>query len=317
LPKAAESMGMRHKTELTEAQVIAFMRDLSNWGRWGADDELGTLNLITPSKRISAADEVVEGISIGCARPIVKEGPVADVIQPPLHHMLLSGEAADADHSSDFLAIAPHGVTVTHVDAIAHMFWEGKLYNGRPKSLVTTAEGATVCSVDTMKEGIVTRGVMLDIARLRDKPFLEAGEAIFQEDLVNAERQERVSVGSGDALLIRTGWSRRRNEKGPYAERMHRPGLHASTLPWLRERDVALVAADVSIDVYPSGYQRPMLPVHWVGIVAMGLCLIDACQFEDLSATCERLGRWSFMFVTAPLRWQHATASPVTPLAIF
>jgi kynurenine formamidase len=306
-----------HHEDATEADVRGYFQSLSNWNRWGPDDELGTLNLITPLKRVEAAAEVREGISVGCARTIESEPGASDVVYPPIHHMLVSGEAESSTSASDFFGIAPHGGTVSHIDTLSHQFWNGQMYNGRSQKLITTAEGATVGSVETMKDGIVTRGVLLDFPRLKGKAFLEPGEAILVEDLEAAERAQGVQVMEGDALLIRTGWSWRRVDQGPYAQRQHRPGLHASTLPWLRERGVAVAGADAAMEVVPSGFENLRRPFHNIGIVAMGLCLVDACQFEDLSAVCERLGRWSFMCVIAPLRWRHGTASPVTPVAVF
>jgi kynurenine formamidase len=300
-------------------EVLGYFETLSNWGRWGPDDELGTLNFITPAKRLEAIGLVRDGVSVGCARPIVVEPHVPDVLTPPMHLMMATGEGAEAQegayHSADFLGISPHGQTISHVDALSHYFWNGTMYNGRPASVVTASRGATYGSVEVMKDGVVTRGVLLDFARLRGKPYLDAGEGIFPEDLEEAERALGVRVTEGDALLLRTGWYKRRVELGPYPVRQ-RPGLHAATLPWLHERDVALVAADASEDVIPSGYDLFDIPVHAVGIVAMGLCLLDACQFEELADECERRGRWDFLYMMAPLRFRNATGSPVTPLAV-
>lgn len=300
-----------------ESEVIGYFETLSNWGRWGQDDELGTLNLITPAKRREAATLVKEGISIGCARPILKEPGAMDVENQPLHFMLQSGDTIGAPHVKDFIGMVFHGTTMTHIDTLCHFFWKGTIYGGRPTSVVTTQEGATACSVETMKDGIVTRGVLLDIARLKGKPYLEAGEPVFPEDLEAAEAAQGVRLTEGDALLLRTGWPSCREERGPEAMLPGRPGLHASTLPWLHERGVAVIAADASEDVVPSGYPNVLdRPVHAVGLVAMGLCMLDACQYEDLAPVCERLGRWECQFVVAPLRFRNATGSPTTPLAI-
>ena len=300
----------------TEEELLGYFDSLSNWGRWGPDDELGTLNLITPQKRLEAIGTVRDGLSIGCARPIVAEGPAADVLIPPLHFMLRSGESPASTGSADFLGLAFHGLTISHVDTLGHQFWDGQMYNGRPQSVITTEQGSMVCSVETMKDGIVTRGVLLDITKLKGKPYLDAGEAIFPADLEAAEQAQGVRLTEGDALLVRTGWYRRRLEQGPYPVSRHRPGLHAATLPWLRERGVALICADASQDVVPSGYERLPMPVHTIGLVAMGLCLMDACQFEELVVESQRRGRWEFLFVVAPLRFRYATGSPTTPLAI-
>lgn len=300
----------------TEDEVAGYFEHLSNWGRWGADDEMGTLNLITPDVVLAACATVRDGVTVGCARPIVPEDRAMDVMRPPIHYMYKSGESESSTGAADFLGLACHGLTVTHVDALSHRFWDGKLYNGWAQNLVNTGQGATVCSVETMRDGIVTRGVLLDIAELRQKPYLEPGEAILPADLAQAEREHGVTVRPGDALLVRTGWFRRREELGPHPVWRERPGLHAATLPWLRERDVALVGADAAQDVIPSGYDVLDSPVHMIGIRAMGLCLLDNLQLEDLAAECRRRQRWEFLFSVAPLRIRHGTGSPVTPLAV-
>jgi kynurenine formamidase len=275
------------------------------------------LNLITSSKRLQALEAAQDGIVVNCAWPIIHEKPAPDILHPPLHYMLNSGESPSATDAADFIGMVFHGHTITHIDALSHQFWNGKFYNGRPKNLVTTKKGATQCGVDVMKDSIVTRGVLLDIAGLRQKPYLEPGEAIYPEDLDAAEQECEVGrVTEGDALLIRTGWLERRAIHGPYPHPPDRPGLHAATLPWLFERGVSVIAADAAHDVVPSGYDDISQPVHKVGMVSMGLCLIDGCQFDGLREECERRDRWDFLFIVAPLRLAAATGSPVTPLAV-
>jgi len=298
-------------------EVLEYFTSLSNWGRWGPEDELGTLNLITPERRLEAIATIREGISVGCGRPLMFEDRAADVLYPPQRLMIRSGDSPESTGAAEYIGVAFHGQTVSHVDALAHQFWRGRLYNDRPQELISTQQGATTCSVETMKDGIVTRGVLLDIPRLRGVPYLEAGDAILPEELDAAEAAQGVRVGAGDALLVRTGWYRRRLEQGPYSIWRERPGLQAGTLPWLHERQVAVVAADAAQDVEPSGYDGLPMPLHTVGMVAMGLCLLDNLQFEDLVATCERLSRWEFTFVVAPIRIRNGTGSPANPLALF
>ena len=302
----------------TEEEVLGWMTSLSNWGRWGPDDELGTLNLITPQKRAQAAGLVREGLSVTCSRLIVPEG-AADVTSiPPLHYMLRTGESAPSSGpggSSDFIGFSFHGLTITHLDSLCHQFWDGKMYNGKDASLVSADQKATAGHIDRTQDGVVTRGIMLDIASLKGKEWLEAGEAVFTEDLEAAEAAQGVRLEEGDALILRLGWYKRRQELGPPAS--GRPGLHAETLPWLHERGISIIVADASQDVDPSDYQVVGLPVHRVGIVAMGLWLIDAANCEELASVCNRLNRWEFMFIVAPLRFHNATGSPVNPLAIF
>ena len=297
----------------TEAEVIAWMTSLSNWGRWGPDDEIGTLNLITPEKRAQAGRLVREGISVTCSRLIVTDG-AADVASPPLHYMTRTGEASDRG-ASDFIGFAFHGLTITHMDALCHQFANGKMYNGKDASLVTADGKAPAGHIDRVQNGVVTRGVLLDIAQLKGKDWLEGGEGVFTEDLEAAEKAQGIRVEEGDALLIRMGWPKRRQELGP--PQSGRPGLHAETLPWLHQRDVSMIVADASQDIDPSGYPNLTLPVHRVGIVAMGLWLIDAANFEETARVCRELNRWEFMFTVAPLRFHKATGSPVNPLAIF
>ena len=302
----------------TEEEVLGYMTSLSNWGRWGADDELGTLNLITPEKRTQAARLVQEGTSVTCSRLIVPEGASDVTSIPPLHYMIRTGESAPSEGpggSSDFIGFSFHGLTITHLDALCHQFWDGKMYNGKAASMVKADEKATAGHIDRAQNGVVTRGVLLDITQVKGKEWLEAGEAVFTEDLEAAEQAQGVRVEEGDALILRLGWYKRRQQEGPPAS--GRPGLHAETLPWLHDRGVSILVADASQDMDPSGYPRLGLPVHRVGIVAMGLWLIDAANCEDLVEVCRRLNRWEFMFNVAPLRFHNATGSPVNPLAIF
>ena len=309
----------------SEAEVLDYFNSLSNWGRWGEEDELGTANLITGQKRAQAASLVKLGINVGCARPLTTE-PAVDTPIPPQHFMIDAGEGWNLPSSaargprqtvSDIISVAFHGLYCTHIDALSHVFWDGKMYGGRPAELVTARAGAAANDIAVLKDGILTRGILLDIAKLRSKDWYEAGESVYVEDLEAAEAAQGIKVEEGDALCIRLGWYTRRLALGPVARELGRPGLHAETLPWLRERGVSVIAADAAHDVNPSGYESLDIPVHQVGIAAMGLWLIDNANFDDLTAECQRLGRWDFMFTVAPLRFPTVTGSPVTPLATF
>ena len=310
-------MATRHMP--TEEEVRGYMTTLSNWGRWGPEDEMGTLNLITPEKRAQAGRLVKEGITVSCSEPIDPDGAAEAFFDRPLHYMISTGESAPSSgpgDSSDFIAMAIHG-GATHVDCPCHMFWDGKMYNGKPASLVTARQRATAGSIDNMKDGVVTRGVLLDIAGLKGKEWMEVGEGIFPDDLEAAEAAQGVRVEQGDALLVRTGWAKRRRDLGPPTQRGC-PGLHVSCHPWYRQRGISIIVSDVHKDVEPSGYREEFEPlVHSVGLVAMGLWDLDGAIFEDLVPVCRRLSRWEFMFVVAPIRLYHATGCPVNPLAIF
>lgn len=299
----------------TEEEVIGYMTSLSNWGRWGPDDELGTLNLITPEKRAQAGRLVTEGISVTCSRLIVPEIAPDVTSIPPLHYMVNVPPSSGPGGASDFIGLSFHGLTITHLDSLCHQTWDGKMYNRKPASLVSVQQKATAGDIDKVQNGVVTRGVLLDITQVRGVEWLEAGEGVFTYDLEAAEEAQGVHVEEGDALILRLGWYKKRQQLGP--SHPGRPGLHAETLPWLHQRGVSIIVADASQDMDPSGYSRITPPVHKVGIVAMGLWLIDAANCEELVQVCRQLNRWEFMFIVAPLRFHRATGSPVNPLAVF
>ena len=310
-------------------QVLAWYTSLSNWGRWGADDELGTLNLVTDAKRAQAARLVRDGIAVSCARTITWD-PTPDGPVPSRHFMLKSGEGEPLEsigrsNTLDAFLLAPHGATMTHLDAPAHTLVRSDpalpwtIYNGKPRELVKTVDGATAGSIELAGSGIVGRGVLLDVARVRGSDWLEASNPVLPEDLDAAEAAQRVRVEPGDILFVRTGWPLRRARVGPPTPEDGSPALQAACLPWLRERDVAVLGSDTSNDVSPTEY--PGLgrngAIHGVGMGAVGLWILDNADFEELGATCARLGRWEFQAIIAPLKLEHATGCPVNPLALF
>jgi len=313
-------------TTLTESDVIKMISSLSNWGRWGKDDELGTINLITPEKRKRAAALVRDGVPVSCARPIATNAVSADTTFQPLRFMVDSGEGRDHDSparllerrgASEFIGMVFHGYTITHVDTPAHYFWQGKIYNGRSANLITSREGAQVESVDLLCDGVVSRGVLLDVAALKGR-WLGSGEGVMPEDLEAAERAQQVRVETGDILLIRTGYYARRLADGPrHPLKDGSPAAHVACMPWLRERDVAMLGTDTHNDVSPATHPGLGNVVHIVGLVGMGLWLIDNANLEDLAQACVARRRWEFMLTIAPLRLQGVTGSPVNPIALF
>ena len=316
----------------SEDEVLAYFEKLSNWGRWGDDDQLGTLNLVTPAKRLDAVKSVTEGVTVSCAWDIDTRRRVDQTFGPPQRFMLATGQGIndpariptpgrDADRgagAAEHLGLVYHGYSVTHIDGLSHIFWDGKMYNGKPAELVTSPFGATHHSVSVLREGVQTRGVLLDVAAEKGVKWLEPGAPVFPEDLEACEERQSVRVGEGDVILLRTGYGRKVHDQGPDdVNRVGRAGWHAACLPWFHERGVAAIACDTAQDATPSGYDGFRNPIHSVGIVAMGLWLIDNCDLEDLSGMCERYGRWEFLFTLAPLRWVGATGSPANPLATF
>jgi kynurenine formamidase len=319
----------------SESEVLGYHDTLSNWGRWGPDDQLGTLNLITPEVRTRAAALVQEGVTVSCAQDLVTFSQEGDMFGPVQRFMFMTGEGLGDEHrmtpphpipgvnmtrmagAGEYMGMVFHGTNITHVDALSHMFWDKKTYNGGPAELVNAMMGATNLAVTGMKDGVVTRGVLIDMPALRGVDWLEAGTGVFPEDLEEAEARQGVQVSEGDAVLLRTGYARHKREVGPIPTHEGQAGWHVASLPWLHERGVSLIGCDTATDVVPSGYLECPIPVHAVGMVAMGLILIDNCDFEDLAATSERLGRYEFLFTLAPLRLQGGTGSPANPIATF
>jgi kynurenine formamidase len=306
--------------------VVKMIASLSNWGRWGKDDELGTINLITPEKRKRAAALVRDGVPVSCARPIATNTISADTTFQPLRFMVDSGEGRDHDTperiltrrgASEFIGMVFHGYTITHVDTPAHYFWQGKIYNGRSANLITSREGAQVESVDLLRDGVVSRGVLLDVAALKGR-WLGSGEGVMPEDLEAAEKAQNVRVEPGDILLIRTGYYARRLAEGPrHPLKDGSPAAHVACMPWFRERDLAMLGTDTHNDVSPATHPGLGNVVHIVALVGMGLWLIDNANLEDLAQACAVRRRWEFMLTIAPLRLQGVTGSPVNPIALF
>ncbi|MGA7873596.1 MAG: cyclase family protein [Candidatus Binatus sp.] len=305
--------------KLTPSDVKGLFEKLSNWGRWGKDDQRGALNFITNQKRAAAARLVQTGESVSMALPLATI-PAPDNPLPVTHLMVQAGHDSQEQalpHVGDYFAIAPHGYSNTHLDALCHVFWQNKMYNGFDASEVGS-HGAKKCAIDVTRAGIVSRGVLLDIPRLKKIEWMEPGEKILPEDLDAAEKAQHVHVEEGDVLMIRTGRAAMRKVKGgwdPY--RVGLPGLDAACLPWLHERRVAVLGSDAVSDVFPSGYDGVPLPIHVGTLVAMGIHLIDNADLDAVSSACAGLGRNEFMFTMAPLILERGTASPVNPLAIF
>jgi kynurenine formamidase len=302
---------------LSSSEVKGLFDKLSNWGRWGKDDERGALNFITDKKRAAAGRLVQAGEVVSMALPLATI-PAVDNPTPVTHLMVQAGhDAVDSalPYSGDYFAIAPHGMANTHIDALCHVFWKGKMYNGFDAKEVGS-HGAKKCAITVARDGIVSRGVLIDIPRLKNVEWLEPGDRVFPEDLDAAEKHHGVRVEEGDVLMLRTGRAARRKAKGAW-DAMQMPGLDASCLPWLHERRIAMLGCDAVSDVAPSGIDDILLPIHIGTLVIMGIHLIDNADLDAISAAAHRLKRYEFQFVLAPLILNRGTASPVNPLAIF
>jgi kynurenine formamidase len=310
------------RTRPTEDELLGWMQSLLNWGRWGADDERGTLNLITPEVTRRAIGVVRDGVSVSCARRITYESSI-DVPLPPQHYMLASGEGyrqgegPDRQVARDYFGLVFHGHAITHIDSLAHFMWDGRLYNGVPSRAVSTSQGATSHSIDAAHLGIATRGVLVDAAMLRGVEVIPRGDGVGLDDVERAEAQCGFSVGEGDVVLLRTGQLGHRDRTGPVDPSIGgSAGPLPELLPLVHERGVAVLGSDTGNDVMPSGYARFSNPVHQIGIVGMGLWILDNAWLDDLAGACQQRQRWEFLLTINPLRLSNATGSPVNPVAV-
>jgi kynurenine formamidase len=310
-------MARDYDTPTTEA-LDAMYEDLKNWGRWGDDDQRGALNYLTNDRRAAAAALVRRGECLSLAHDLGTE-PSSDNPYPAQHHMLASGDARDAngipgyEAARDHIALDVHGLFTTHVDALSHMFVRGEMYGGRPASDVRS-DGALSNTVLSMADGVVGRGVLLDVPRALDCAYLDNGEVITVDDLEAAESAQGVRVGPGDVLLVSWGRAARRAAKKSFDGFS---GLHAQCLPWLQERQVAVLGSDGISDPMPFvATPRWPFPVHQIGITAMGLHLIDNMALDPLSERCQTAGCWEFLFTMGPLRITKGTGCPVNPIAV-
>lgn len=302
--------------------VASIKSQVSNWGRWGHDDELGCLNHIGPTQRKRAASLVRDGVSVSLAFELDPDGPYGGQKHRPGRYMThtgeYSGEAAAAKSvAADVLQLPVHGVIDTHIDSLGHYFDGGKMYGGHPSSLVTASEGARRNSVAVAANGIISRGILIDVPVLQSIDWLEGGEGVGHEQLLGLERALGLTFEPGDVLLLRTGQYRRRSERGAEEEGYTSASWLVDALPLLHERDVAAIGSDGPNETLPSGYESEPHPVHQVAIVHMGLWLLDNLNLEELSQACRARGRYDFCFFAAPLRVIGATGSPLSPIATF
>jgi kynurenine formamidase len=298
---------------------------VKNWGRWGPEDTLGTLNYVTPEKVREAAALVRSGRRVSMAIPINKAaGPDNPM---PATLLMVQGHDVPVDESQvrfglDWLGMAAHGDAHTHVDALCHLSYGGVTYNGRMANEVLRSNGATEQDIAVYHEGVVGRGVLLDLPKLRGVPWLEPGEAVTRAELEKCEAAQGVELREGDFLVFRTGHHRRRLELGPWDNSPPplgegKAGLHVDTIPWMHERRIAAFLPDGDGEAVPSVVDGITYPIHPLQIVAMGMLVSDSLQFEELAVACEEEARHEFMVVGLPLRLPGATGSPWNPIAIF
>ena len=296
-----EAGAQAHMSDVTKAQFDRWMTDLSNWGRWGDDDERGVLNLITAEKARQAGALVQTGETVSLAHPIARRPGEAsrpvDTNGALTNRFLVQG-----DFLFERQEIAYHGLNLSHFDALCHVSHNGKLYNGFDFAEVVTEDGGcSRLSVNTAEGGIVTRGVLLDLPETRVRPA----------DVEAFEERTGITIGSGDALLLRT----KRPGREPAPEDFGAAGYDPSLIPFFKERDIALLGADVPQE--GGAIPGVLIPIHTFTIVALGMNLLDNLALHELAETAERLGRWEFMLTVEPLRVERGAGSPVNPIAVF
>jgi kynurenine formamidase len=313
-----EERETRQNVDVTAAEFAALFASVQSWGRWGTKDELGALNRLTTDRVAGAARLVRSGTTVSLSLPLCTS-LAPDCPTPADFHMTQSHDAdvglGSIGFAKDYVGVDYHSDGHTHIDALCHVAYEDRLYNGVAAGSVTV-EGAAADAIDLVKDGLVGRGVLLDVPRLRGVPWLEPGEHVFREDLEAAAREQDVEIEEGDILLVRTGPPRRLAELGPWDTAASKAGLHPSAMPLLAERGVAALGCDGNSDTAPSSTEGVAFPIHVLALNAMGVLLLDYLQLENLRGACEAADRWEFLCVTAPLRIVGGTGSPVNPLAI-
>ena len=293
----------------SQEELERWMTELSNWGRWGKDDELGAANLITPARRKQALALAKTGETVSLSHDPLME-KAADANDPFQHTLTIIAQSGIAVEKQE---VSFHGSTFSHLDALCHVSHDGKLYNGNLfKDVVTKEGGCSKLNITLYKKGIVTRGILLDIPRLKGLPYLEPATHVYREDVEAWEKKAGVKVGPGDAIFLRTGRWARREKVGPFA---NLSGYDGSFAPFLKQRDVAFIGSDGIQDVgRVPGFA---LPIHQIALVALGVDIFDNMDLEALSEAAARLNRWEFLFIAAPIPVTNGTGSLVNPIAIF
>jgi kynurenine formamidase len=316
----AQAQSSARPTIANEADFRRAMKDLSNWGRWGNDDELGAANLITATKRKQALALAKEGLPVSLAHDIVQEhaADAPNILERTLGPVSPTGTADQYKYTGTY-----HGVVHSHLDSVdCHMMVDGKGYNGRAMEDITATGGCPKGNINALKDGIVTRAILFDATLLPGKAtaqgWLEPGTAIHREDLEALEKLEHVTVSDGDVILLYTGRWKRRTALGAWPRETGFAGYHADVAYFLKERGVSFIGGDGPNDVSPTGMPASVTnPLHRLALVAMGVSIFDNLDFERAVEQARRLDRYEFLFSAAPLRIEKGTGSPLNPLAIF
>jgi kynurenine formamidase len=311
-PRATASRKTSRARDLSDQELEAMFHRCSNTGKWGSNDELGTLNYITPAKRIAAAGLVKTGEVVSVGRDLSTRQTKSNG-QPVSHIMMYTDR--NSPSCTDYFSIFPHGMVVTHMDALCHFSWNDQFYNGRKRSESLSASGAKWGSIYAQRQGIFTRGVLLDVAAARGVPWYKPDEYVTVADFEAAEKRQHLRVESGDAIFVRTGMERMEAELGEQ-DTYPRAGLHPECVEWMHNRQASVYGGDC-IEKLPFPSESFTSAMHMIVLASMGLPILDWPALTELAKTCERVNRWDYLLTTAPLRLPGGTASPINPLCIF
>ena len=291
------------------AEFDQLFNQVKNWGRWGPNDQLGSANLITEAKRRSALQLARQGLSVSLAHnPMTEAAPDNG---SPFEHTMGRGLTTDT------IRVSYHGYAHSHLDALCHILYQNQTYNGYARADVNTEKGCTKLGIDQLKQGIVTRGVLVDIPRLRNLPYLDPGTPVFIEDIVAWEKMAGIKIEPGDAVFLRTGRWARRDALGPWSVGRNAAGFHSSVATFFKERGVSFLGSDVALDVTPSLVEGVNLPIHTLVITALGINIFDNQDLEAVSQAAAKLKRWEFLLTVAPVPVTGGTGFPVNAMAIF
>ena len=307
-------------TLVTEEAFHHAMQELSNRGRWGTDDEIGAANLITSAKRKQAAALVSEGVSVSLAHDVIQQDAVdaSSILDRVVVRVSPTGAADTYQYTGTY-----HGTIHSHLDALdCHILYEGRGYTGVTDKDIEAAGNCPRGSINALKDGIVTRGILFDATLLPGKAtsegWLEPGTAIHREDLEVLEQIQRVRVSPGDVILLHTGRWKRRAALGPWPSSEGVAGYHADVAYFLKERGVSFIGHDMSNDVFPHEFSDSVrLPIHRLAIASLGVGIFDNLDFDRVAEVAQRLNRYEFLFTAAPLRIEGGMGSPLNPIATF
>ena len=305
---------MSERQAPSKAEVMSYLRERRNWGRWGDKGSAGAVNLIDAQKRLEAVNLVKNGRTVSLSRPFPVE-PRTENPRPAQHFMSVMERPHGGGAAMDYYGVYYHGTATTHIDALCHVWDSGGMWDGKSPDKILTFSGGTYATVDAWSDGILTRGVLLDVPRHRGTSYVTLDTPVHGWELEDIAQAQGVEIRPGDAVMVYSGREAyAADHGGNWAGGDSRPGLHASCLKFVRDNDISILGWDM-MDASPNEYDVPWT-VHGV-IFAYGVALLDNSLLEPLANACAEEGRHEFMLTINPLNVIGGTGSPVNPIAVF